>query len=460
MPYPKKPPLPASFKDPRALAALPPDTPMVLALSGGADSVALLAMLSDDQNLVALHIHHGIRGAEADRDERFCREIAEKLGVPFYVTHLDVPALARAKRQSLETAAREARYAAFTAFMREKNIPLLLTAHHADDQFETMLLNLARGCGLGGLCGIPPCRALGDGMFAVRPLLLLTRDDLRQYLTECELPFITDSTNEEPFCKRNRLRLDVMPRLASFDGEFARRAARCAETLREDEEYLSHLAAEFLRNEGEEPRLAALAALPPPIFSRVMKLWLPLPPEGVHLHALAKFCKSAKPHKELALPGVLVRAEDGRLTRAPRAAEPISYEVEIDTGENPLPDGSLVILAKLSENSLPQTKGFYKYSTSVYFSSAIINGRLRLRPRRAGDRILSGGVHKEVRKLPEWTALPLDLRRRIPLLLDDDGIVAAPFAKLRDGAKDRPDTVLTLYMNPEFPPSEKGPNLC
>ena len=124
---------PKGFRLPHALAGLPADTPVAVALSGGADSVALLCLLCGCKGLTAVHVHHGIRGAEADRDLAFCKALTTRLGVPLHTLYVDAPARARETGKSLETAAREARYEAITALLKKEGIPLLATAHHADE---------------------------------------------------------------------------------------------------------------------------------------------------------------------------------------------------------------------------------------------------------------------------------------------------------------------------------------
>lgn len=430
------PTFPKEFKDPRALAGLPADAPIAVALSGGADSVALLAMLADSGRVTAVHVHHGIRGAEADRDERFCRETAAALGVPFVALHVDAPALAKEKKISLETAAREARYLVLTEYLAANGIPLLVTAHHADDQLETVLQHLLRGSGLAGLCGIPACRALAKGIFVARPLLQVTRDELREYLAARGLSFVTDSTNEEECCTRNYLRLSVLPALAERYPAAAKSAARCAATLAEDEAYLGSLAGEFLQHEGSAPRLAELASLPAPVFARVMRRLLPVTPEQVHLAALRQFCQAAKRHASLSLPHCTVHERSGHLAvETEKDAATEDYLLVLHKGENPIPAvGGMAVLTDSAEFCVSFPENLYKYNTYLSLSSATIKGELRVRPRRAGDRILTKGMHKAVRRLAELSALPPAVRARMPLLVDDEGIVAVPFAAVRDGA--------------------------
>ena len=439
------------FRDPLMLAELPAGTPMAVALSGGADSVALLSLLRDRENLSAIHVHHGIRGAEADRDAAFCRELASSLHIPFYLLHIDAPAVAKQTGESLETAARAARYAAMTALMCEKGIPLLLTAHHADDQLETMLQHLLRGSGTRGLCGIPACRPLGDGLLVARPLLSVPKAELLDYLTSENLSFVTDSTNEEPCCQRNFLRLRVLPLLRELQPNAPALAARCAEALAGDEQYLDGLAAEFLAREGAHPHKDALLALPQPIFVRVMRRLLPEPPSALHLASIRTLLSSEKPHASLSLPPHTVLAlHRGKLTVTRKAAGTSYtmqlYRSEADLKTEPLPD-AVVLACPLSPKTEQRLAASYTYRATAKIRQADIAGELFLRARRAGDVILAGGMHKAVRRLAALSELTPATRASMPLLCDEHGIVAVPLGPVRDSARSDPDLTVYFYFN-------------
>ncbi len=436
---------PKGFRDPRALAGLPADAPLAVALSGGADSVALLDLLADGGNVYVLHVHHGIRGEEADRDAAFCRRIAKERRLPFAELRVDVPAMARERGESLETAAREARYGAMEAWLSAHGIKLLATAHHADDQLETMLQHLLRGAGLGGLCGIPACRPLGRAL-VVRPLLQVPKQEILAYLAARGLSYVDDSTNGERFCQRNRLRLDVLPLLRELCPDASEQAAQCAERLAQDERYLTSLAREFIKGEGETLSVAALSALPRPVFVRVMREWLPEAPLAVHLSALWELVKRAKPHASLSLPLCRVSVENGALCCLPAAdaVTPDDYSVLLQQGENEIPAANAtVVLGELSAAGQTELAARYRYRAAVKFPAAEIKGALYLRPRREGDKILSGGMHKAVRRLRGLSPLPLAVRARMPLLCDSAGVLAVPLGATRDsvGARD-----LTVYF--------------
>ncbi len=438
---------PAGFLSPCELAGLAPDTPVAVALSGGADSVALLHILSQTYagELYALHVHHGIRGEEADRDAAFCEAFAASLGIPFSCLYVNVPARAKQTGEGLETAARAARYEALSAHLSAHRIPLLATAHHADDQLETILQHLLRGTGLRGLCGIPAVRPLGDAL-VVRPLLQLPKEALLAYCTAQNLSFVTDSTNAEPCCPRNRLRNEVTPLLRELWPAAATNAARCAVTLAKDEAYLTELADDFLAAHGNSPSIVALAALPSPVFARVLRALLPKPPEAVHIAAAEGLVRTARPHARVNVPGAVLCVRCGKLCvlRDPPAAVP-DYEVTLSPGETPLPNGmGVALLAEHADEAvISEHSTRFAHTARISLSAAFCEIPLFLRPRRAGDRILSGGCHKSVRKLPALSLFSPEERARMPLLCDSDGVLAVPFGPVRDGAAGR---ALTLFL--------------
>ena len=214
--------MPTLFTSPATLSGLPPATPLLVAFSGGADSRLLLELTVDwaranGAPVTAAHLHHGIRGAEADRDEAFCRGIAAAHGIAYVCERADIPARAARSGRSLELEARLARYAFFSRVMQARGIPLLLTAHHADDQLETLLLRLLRGSGTHGLAGIPPVRPVPGGLL-LRPLLTATRQDILDACRTRGLTYVTDSTNLTDDCTRNCLRHRVVPLLEEMAG--------------------------------------------------------------------------------------------------------------------------------------------------------------------------------------------------------------------------------------------------
>ncbi len=224
---------------------------VTVGLSGGADSCALLGTLYSLREelgieLSACHINHSLRGAESDRDEMFARELCDKLGVPAEVYRIDVRS-AVGKHESIEQAARRLRYECFEK-ARERFGSVIATAHTANDNAETVLMNMIRGTGTKGLAGIPPVR---DGM--IRPLILCTREQTEDYCRKNGIEYVTDSTNLEDDCTRNRIRHNVLPLLKEFNPSFIAAVSRMTRAVGEDEDFMAQYAAEYAekaRTEG------------------------------------------------------------------------------------------------------------------------------------------------------------------------------------------------------------------
>ena len=236
---------------------------VILALSGGADSVCLTAVLWELSRLLgirlyALHVNHGLRGEEADRDQEFCRGFAEKLKIPFQAVSVEVRKKAEAEGLSLEEAARILRYEALFRFREEleqglgddtkgQGAILIATAHHGDDQAETILMNLLRGTGLRGLSGMAPKREGG----IIRPLLCVSREEILEWIGKRGLSYVTDSTNLCNDYTRNLLRNRILPELtAGVNRQAARHILQAGLICREADSYIRQEAGTFLREEG------------------------------------------------------------------------------------------------------------------------------------------------------------------------------------------------------------------
>lgn len=216
---------------------------VIAGVSGGADSVCLLLVLNEirkklDISLIVLHVNHGIRGEEALRDEVFVRELCRNLNVEYVCVHVDVPGYAKEHRLSEEEAGRELRYRAL--YERKTKHGKIAVAHNADDQAETVLFHLCRGCGVKGLGGIAPVS--GD---IIRPLLETTRAEIEEYLKERGQEYITDSTNLSIDYTRNRIRHNILPVLEEeIHRGAAAHIASAARMAREAEDYLESLTKE------------------------------------------------------------------------------------------------------------------------------------------------------------------------------------------------------------------------
>lgn len=210
-----------------------PHDSVLVGLSGGADSVCLLRFLCDirdefDLKIYALHVHHGIRGAEADRDAEFCEKLCADLKVEFNLFKADVPKIAKIKNESLEEAGRNVRYAAFREYARDYGCTKIAVAHHLNDLAETFIFNLIRGSRLTGLTGISP----QNGM-TIRPLLCMTREEIEECLRHLKCDFVTDSTNLDTDYARNKIRNILIPEMKLINSESVGHIAETAEYLRQ-----------------------------------------------------------------------------------------------------------------------------------------------------------------------------------------------------------------------------------
>lgn len=404
---------------------LPPGAHILCAVSGGADSVCLLSLLREqgEYTLSCAHFNHCLRGAESDRDEEFVRSLCEKWGIPFYAGRADVAEIAAREHLSVETAAREARYAFLQKTAADIGAELIATAHTADDQAETILFRLARGTSLRGLGGIPARR---DNI--VRPLLHVTRQEIEGYLTARGIPHVEDSSNASDAAARNRLRHAVVPVMKSINAGFADNVGRMARLAREDEEYLSERAEEAWNGvwNGAGLSLNALEALPKALRRRILDK-----AAGRHLtmeegSAVLSLSGSREPSAAIDLASGL-RAErryDTLVFTSPAEAEErkITPRVLVPGTETELPECGL----RLRTEFLPPGSDVQSSFNTFVFSCGMICGTLSVTSRREGDTIRFShrqGTHS-LRRLMIDAKIPRRERGLVPVLRDDEGVLA------------------------------------
>ncbi|MBQ8642418.1 MAG: tRNA lysidine(34) synthetase TilS [Clostridia bacterium] len=372
----------------RRYQMIAPGDHIICAVSGGADSVALLFglyLLKDKLKiqLSAAHFNHHLRGEESDRDEAFVRDFCDGYNIPLFVGSGNVVA----GKKGLEAAARDARY----AFLR--SLPgKIATAHTADDNAETVLLHLVRGTGLKGLGAIAPIN--GN---VIRPMLGVTRQDVEEFLSEYYLPHITDSSNETDDFLRNRLRHHVMPLLTAENPRLAENLSAMALRLRQDEQALSELAA----IDGP-PKVAQLRAMPAAVRARALERFLKesgvREPEAAHITLAESLVFSENPSAEGYFPGGITIARNyGILERREETGE-IHCELTCTEAEDIL------------------------NTTDTFTVSAV--GTIYVRSRQAGDTIRLPGGTKSVKKLFIDKKIPAAQRPLIPIICDDIGILA------------------------------------
>ena len=282
-------------------AMLPEGALVLAAVSGGIDSISLLHWLwRRGTRVAAAHLHHGLRGAAADGDEEYVRSFCSDRHIPIYIEHTDVGALAAQAGISTEEAGRRARYDFLERTARASGAQRVATAHHADDNAETLLFQLLRGA-RSGLGGIAPVRGI-----YIRPFLAVSRAQIEAYAGENALAWRLDEMNLDDSFARNYIRHEIMPRLTSLNSSAAAHMADTAHTLRIESEYLDSLAAERLRNGGVRTGSARVTVpcrtingAPEALRGRMVRLLLDELPVGKrdftarHYAAIEELCASS-----------------------------------------------------------------------------------------------------------------------------------------------------------------------
>ena len=402
---------------------LPPKGARVLcAVSGGADSMCLLALLRETGacELAAAHFEHGIRGGESLRDCAFVEDYCRAKGIACFVGHADVPRFAREEGIGLEEAARTLRYAFLEKTAEEHGFDWIATAHSADDNAETALFNFARGAGPAGLCGIPPRRGK-----IIRPLLGLTRAEIEQFLAESGTPHVEDSTNESDSCSRNRIRHAVMPVLREINPALSEAVARTGRLLRRDEDCLDGLAEDFIEKhfDGESLPAAELLSLHEAVSSRVVRKLLPHAAEEKHIRAVLALCRSDG-RALLDLPGAQPRCERGRLYFAPDETAPLPETPLAIGGSAELREAGLTIRAQLARPGEEIHSPFKTYR--LKYES--ISGKLSVSSPRPGERYRPAGrgCTKTLKSLFAERRCTRREKLLTPVIRDGTGIVLVP----------------------------------
>ncbi|WMJ84595.1 tRNA lysidine(34) synthetase TilS [Oscillospiraceae bacterium LTW-04] len=425
---------------------------VIVGLSGGADSVALLCVLYSLKDelritLSACHINHNLRGEESLRDERFCGALCSRLGISLVVKNVDVLSYCAQNGCGTEEGARDLRYQALQSLDSDAKIA---TAHTLSDNAETLLMNLTRGAALEGLCGIPPVRNN-----IIRPLINCTRDEVEEYLKEQGQDFVTDSTNHSNDYKRNRIRHTLIPLLKALNPSFEQAVRRTVDALQADKVLLGQMTAQAL----------AAAAMPetPVILPDWAKRLVPLlprrpkwsraalisQPKPVRLRCYKEMLLTAGQRYDadrLALVDELVLVGSGgvsldgcntlrcdgealfleTLFKPPRLEErQISLSETTIPIKIPLNEG---VFLQICEIDITEIK-FFVNNRSLQFKNAIdcdrINEIITLRPRAAGDRIALVGHNctQSLKKLLNAMTVPALLRDGLAVLSDEKGPV-------------------------------------
>lgn len=401
------------------------DEHVLCALSGGADSVALLLLLKElDIKLYAAHLNHGIRAQEADRDEEFCKKLCAELDIPFVSGKANVPLEAAKSGKGLEEAAREIRYNFLSKVAYDFKCTKICTAHHADDNIETVLLHLIRGCGLNGLTGISPMR---DNI--VRPLLTLRKQELVDAVLEKGYTFVHDSTNDQTYNTRNYIRHNILPHIYSLNESADKAFHRMCVSLETDNKYLEDIANKLPPNMSR----TSLAGLDMSILARYVRARYSdvagkgKAPDAHTVDLIIKSIKSYETVKYDVTGDITVYISASGIEFLPRATDKKMVDAPLRWGENEIKELGYIILITDDESAVASFSQKYQCSvnTEISYDKIKEKGELSLYVRtvRRGDKYVYGKMHRDVRRQLINEKIPLQSRGTLPVIYGENGIV-------------------------------------
>lgn len=435
---------------------------VLVGVSGGADSMCLLSVLEGLSkelgiDVLALHIHHGLRGEEADGDEAYVAEYCKKHSIEFYAEHFEVAKEAKKNGWSTEEAGRILRYRAFEERATQSGCSRIAVAHHQEDNAETVLFQIFRGTGLNGLCGIPPVRGK-----IIRPLLCVGRKEIETYLEMNKLSFRTDSSNLTADYSRNKIRHKLLPYISQeLNVQAVRHIAELAEQMREWKEFLNQTVAELYHSMVSEDqgwlRVECSAFLRiPPILRQELLLYLfgKLETGGQgrknityqHLETVSGLAQK-QAGCSFCLPNDIRVVKNYStldfICGSEKVAEALQESVWIDCDLLPfvriLPEGKdlpcsgyrLSIFMEDYKNSIKIPKNRY----TKWYDYDKIGNTLELRTRKPGDmiQISSDGKQKTLNRLLIDCKIPRDARDACPLLASGNEILLVPGLRSGEG---------------------------
>ena len=398
---------------------------VVVGFSGGADSVCLLHLLDSFKGefgyqIKAVHVNHGIRGDEADSDEDFAKSFCEDLGIAFDAVKVNCLEEAKACGESLEECGRRLRYSVFNSFCEDNS--RIATAHNANDDTETIILNIIRGTTVKGLCGIPSVR---DNIF--RPILDCSREEIEGYCSENNLHFVTDSTNSSLEYTRNKIRHEILPVIEAINPAFLTSFASLKDNASNVTQFLSNnadiLLSKAKKDQNVYNRDVLLCCHPSVCSEALFKAYL-------QFSGKSPDNKKIKSLRKLLLKGGRIQLYGEDFAEVKKdylrfyCQEKSVYESECIIDSVPFEvdyNGYLISLEKNTNNS--KIVNQCQYNNVINCSSVV--GNLVLRTRMPGDKFTfpKRNVTKSLKKLFTEENIPIELRDKIPVISDDVGVV-------------------------------------
>lgn len=438
---------------------------VIAAVSGGADSVALLHVLLFlrsrlDMTLTVAHLDHMIRGEAARREARFVADMARGLGLACVAERRDVPAWQRARGISLQQAAREVRYTFLEEIAQRENATRIALGHNAGDQAETVLLWLVRGAALDGLCGMPPVRGA-----IIRPLIEVRREQIERYLTGRGIDFVADTSAGELQYRRNRIRHLLLPLLErEFNPAIVDTLGRTARTLRQDQEVLDGMVSRYMPAGAGEGvpgfSVACITAAPPPLRPRVVRALLGCACGGVrglterHVRAVLGLLEARGSCRRVALPGNWqVWREYDRLCLTHGAAAPEGFQYRCETVPDviDIPAAGLRLAFRILERRSGERSWEGVPGDTAFFDMRAVAYPIVVRSWRPGDRFQPLGM-QGMRKIQDFFCdrkVPARQRHRVPLLLFSDTLAWVCGLRVDERCRVLPDATAVLEVRLE-----------
>lgn len=414
-------------------------------VSGGSDSMALLHYLAENQQkfdieVVAIHVDHGIR-TNSYLDADFVKEKAKEFGVRFYKFRIDAPKLANDKGISLETAAREARYGVFNTLLKKGVIDKIALAHHTLDQAETILMHIFRGAGVTGARGMEPIR---DNVY-IRPLLTTSKEDILNYLSENQVDYVDDYTNEDNSYSRNFVRNVLMPEITKRWPNAVNAISNFGQSVCDDDDYInSQIMSDSILHEDKQVRIPTSYFLyPNPIVSRLIfkslkSIGIVCDIERKHISAIKALALTGENGSRLYLPfEAIAFKEYDYITISNRKKEEVSLNEPFKCGEFEVPNFGTVVVKRVKNFEPSEGKLFLDYRK--------VPKNACWRFRQDGDMFTKfGGGTKKLKSYLIDKKIPVRQRAFLPVLADGNEIYAIAGVEISELVK--VENVPTAYM--------------
>jgi len=410
---------------------------IVVGVSGGADSMALLYVLMEIKkdmnfNIFVAHVNHGVRGEDALSDQLFVERKAREMNIPYYFKNVDMEGYAKKKRITAEEAGRELRYGFFRDILKQQGGGKIAVAHNKNDQAETLLLRIMRGTGIDGLKGMD--FIVGD---VIRPILNIAREDIENYINENKIETVLDKTNLMTIYSRNKVRLELIPYIKdNFNPNIVNTLWRLSRISDVDSRYLNDLAEEkynlIVKSETKhsiildgtifnvEDRSIKIRIIRLIIYNLVGSL------QGIseqNVQSIVELFERMETGKQLNLPGGIIGrvSYNDLIIHNSRIEKLKDFNYKLTLGENEFLDLGISIEISVQEYKLPIPND----KNVKCFDRDLIKGKLCIRNRKNGDKFNPFGM-KGTKKVKDYfidEKIPKDLRDEIPLLMDDENII-------------------------------------